>query len=143
MFLLGRGGGSRWLASRLLECSVCVWAPQLCQEPSLWFLTTEPGAGPCPSPWPLSPGPAGTKGPALGYTELRDKDDPYRQRILGATERPCQLITRTLLLGLGSVKPVPPAHSQVTNKTSLTEETNGEYLAVLGSKLQPVSTGAA
>lgn len=83
MFLLGRGGGSGWLASRLLECRVCVGAPQLCQEPALWFFTTEPGAGPCPSPWPLSPGPAGTKGPALSYTELRDEDDPYGQGSLG------------------------------------------------------------
>lgn len=111
----GWGGAGGWPAASW--SAECVWGRlSYARNQPCGFLTTEPGAVPGPSSWPLSPGPAGTKGTALGHTELRDEEDPYGQRIPGATERPCQLLTRTLLLGLGIVKPVPPA--QVSNETS-------------------------
>lgn len=75
------------MASRLLECRVCGGGGASAMPgTSSVVLTTEPGAGPCPSSWSLSPGPARTKGTALGHTELRDehgpmdKDSPGPQR---------------------------------------------------------------
>lgn len=76
------------------------------------------------------------KGNCTGPHRALDEDDPYGESIPGASERPRRLITRILLLGLGIVKPVLPAHSQVSIKTSLTEETSGEYMVILGSKHQ-------
>lgn len=68
--------------------SVCVGASAM-PGTSPVVLTTEPGAGPCPSSWPLSPGPARTKGTALSHTELRGEHGPYGQRFPRATESLC------------------------------------------------------
>lgn len=90
LFLLGRGerGASGWPAASWSAVCVCVGASAMPGTSSV-VLTTEPGAGPCPSSWSLSPGPARTKGTALGHTELGDEHGPYGQRFPRATESLC------------------------------------------------------
>lgn len=53
----------------------------------------------------------------------------------GVTESPRCLILESVLPGLGIVRHVSPAHSDVPSKTGLSDKTNGEYMAVLTSKL--------
>lgn len=63
------GGAGGWPAASW--SAECVWGRLGYARNQPVVLTTEPGAGPCPSSWPLRPGPAKTKETTLGHTELK------------------------------------------------------------------------